>query len=48
MSLVATFKSFRPWLNKESISVPVPTQRQIPDWYKEADRFAKMPKRRIL
>lgn len=43
MSLVAIFRSFRPWLNKQSISVPVPTQDVIPQWYKEADRFAKMP-----
>jgi len=37
------FKSFRPWLNKESDNVPAPTQNVIPDWYKDADRFAKMP-----
>jgi hypothetical protein len=43
VSLVAKFRSFRPWLNKESISVPVPTQEVIPKWYKDADRFAKMP-----
>jgi len=43
VSLVAKFRSFRPWLNKEDISVPVPTQKEIPDWYKDADRFAKMP-----
>ena len=43
MSLVAKFRSYRPWLNKEDISVPVPTQKEIPDWYKDADRFAKMP-----
>ena len=43
MPLVAKFRSFRPWLSKESISVPVPTQEVIPEWYKNADRFAKMP-----
>jgi len=43
MSLVAKFKSYRPWLNRESSSVPKPTQDSIPDWYKDADRFAKMP-----
>ena len=43
MPLVAKFRSFRPWLSKESISVPVPTQEVIPEWYKDADRFAKMP-----
>ena len=37
------FKSFRPWLNKENISVPAPTQKVIPNWYKDADRFAKNP-----
>ena len=40
---IAIFRSFRPWLNKESSSVPVPTQKEIPQWYKDADRFAKMP-----
>lgn len=37
------FKSYRPWLNKESKSVPVPTQSTVPAWYKEADRYAKNP-----
>ena len=37
------FRSFRPWLNKESNSVPESTQSVIPKWYKDADRFAKMP-----
>lgn len=40
---LAIFKSYRPWLTKESVSVPVPTQDAIPQWYKEADRFAKNP-----
>jgi len=39
----AIFKSFRPWLNKDSSSVPAPAQNAIPDWYKDADRYAKMP-----
>lgn len=43
MSLVAKFKSYRPWLSKKSSSVPSPTQDSMPDWYKDADRFAKMP-----
>ena len=43
MSLVATFKSLRPWLKADSRSTPSPTQSVIPDWYKSADRFAKMP-----
>ncbi len=38
---VAIFRSFRPWLTKESKSVPVPTQNVIPQWYKDADRFVK-------
>lgn len=42
-SKVAIFRSFRPWLNKESKSLPVPTQKEIPNWYKDADRFAKDP-----
>ena len=37
------FKSYRPWLSKESKSVPTPTQKEIPQWYKDADRFAKNP-----
>jgi len=37
------FKSYRSWLSSESKSVPSPTQNTIPDWYKEADRFAKDP-----
>lgn len=42
-SKIAIFRSFRPWLNKESLFKPVPTQNVIPQWYKDADRFAKMP-----
>ena len=41
-SNIAIFRSFRPWLNKQSKSVPAPTQSVIPSWYKDADRFAKM------
>ena len=40
---VAIFKSYRPWLNNDSKSVPSSAQNEIPDWYKNADRFAKMP-----
>jgi hypothetical protein len=40
---LAIFRSFRPWLNKESKSVPSSTQEVVPNWYKDADRFAKMP-----
>jgi len=42
-SKVITFKSYRPWLNKKSASLPSITQSVIPSWYKDADRFAKMP-----
>ena len=42
-SKIAIFRSFRTWLNKDSVSVPSPTQSVIPDWYKNADRFARMP-----
>lgn len=41
MSLVAIFRSFRPWINKDSKSTPTSTQNEIPQWYKDADRFAK-------
>lgn len=37
------FRSFRPWLNEKSKSVPSSTTDVIPKWYKEADRFAKNP-----
>jgi hypothetical protein len=35
------FRSFRSWINNNSLSIPSPTQSTIPVWYKEADRFAK-------
>jgi len=41
-SKVITFKSYRPWLNKKSASLPSTTQSVIPNWYKDADRFAKI------
>ena len=37
------FESYRTWLNKDSQSVPCPTQDIMPQWYKDADRFAKNP-----
>lgn len=40
---VAIFRSFKGWLTRESVSVPSSAQDVIPDWYKDADRFAKMP-----
>jgi hypothetical protein len=38
---LATFRSYRPWLNKSSKSTPSTAQSVIPKWYKDADRFAK-------
>lgn len=37
------FRSFRPWLNKQSPSAPSNTHSVMPKWYKDADRFAKTP-----
>ena len=42
MPLIAIFRPFRTWIDKKNISVPVPTQTEIPEWYKKADRYAKM------
>jgi hypothetical protein len=42
-TLKAIFRSYRPWLNSNSPSVPSATQKDIPSWYKDADRFAKDP-----
>jgi hypothetical protein len=36
-----TFNSQKPWLNETSNSTPSTTQKTIPQWYKDADRFAK-------
>jgi hypothetical protein len=41
---LAIFRNIRDWTNKEDTTcVPGPTQDVIPEWYKDADRFAKMP-----
>jgi hypothetical protein len=40
---IIEFITNRPWLNKDSKSKPVPISRSMPQWYKEADRFAKKP-----
>ena len=37
------FVSNRPWLNKNSISKPMPAIKEIPDWFRKADRFAINP-----
>ena len=40
---IIEFISNRYWLTKESKSKPVPISKSMPQWYKEADRFAKKP-----
>jgi len=37
------FRAANTSVTESNPSVPSPTQSQIPDWYKEADRFAKHP-----
>jgi hypothetical protein len=37
------FISNQEWTKKTSYSVPTPTIKELPDWYKDADRFARMP-----
>jgi hypothetical protein len=39
----AKFVVNRPWLNDESPSKPGPALKTIPDWYRNADRFAMNP-----
>jgi hypothetical protein len=40
---IIEFISNKPWLTKESKSKPNPTSKTIPEWYSDADRFAKKP-----
>lgn len=35
------FISNRPWLSKDSINVPEPILKTLPEWYRKADRFLK-------
>lgn len=42
-SNVAIFRPYRPWLDKESKSAPSTAQSVTPQWYKDADVFAKSP-----
>jgi hypothetical protein len=42
MKKIIKFVSNRPWLNGESPSRPGPTSKSIPDWYRDADRYALM------
>lgn len=37
------FISNRHWLSNEGPSTPLPVSKTLPEWYKEADRYAKMP-----
>lgn len=37
------FISNRPWLSTESKSLPTPILKTLPEWYKNADRFARKP-----
>jgi hypothetical protein len=37
------FVSNRPWLNEKSISKPQPAIKEVPDWFRKADRFAINP-----
>lgn len=37
------FVANRPWLNANSTSRPSPIVKTIPDWYRDADRFARNP-----
>ena len=43
LSNLAIFRPGRPAVNKNNNYFPAPTQSVIPKWYREADRFAKMP-----
>jgi hypothetical protein len=43
MKKIISFVSNRPWLTKESKSIPTPTIKSIPEWYRKADRFYKKP-----
>ena len=41
MKNIISFISNRPWLTRDSKSTPTPTSKTIPEWYRQADRFAK-------
>lgn len=43
MTNIIRFVSNRTWLKKDSPSAPKPIMKTIPEWYRKADRFAKMP-----
>ena len=35
------FPAFKPWLKKDSEHRPSPIKGNLPDWYKNMDRFLK-------
>ena len=37
------FVANRPWLTEDSASKPAPAGKTIPEWYRQADRFARDP-----
>lgn len=43
MKQLIKFIKNRPWLTENSDSVPKPTIKTLPDWYRKADRFAIRP-----
>lgn len=43
MKQLIEFIRNRPWLTENSSSVPKPTIKTLPDWYRKADRFAINP-----
>jgi hypothetical protein len=43
MKQLIKFVKNRPWLTSNSDSVPKPTIKTLPDWYRKADRFAINP-----
>lgn len=43
MSNKIEFIANRPWLNKDSKNKPQPVIKNMPNWFREADRFAKNP-----
>jgi hypothetical protein len=43
MKKIIKFVSNRYWLNEQSPSKPEPSLKKLPFWYKDADRYAKMP-----
>lgn len=43
MKQLIKFIKNRPWLTENSHSVPKPTIKTLPDWYRKADRFAIRP-----